>query len=244
MSTTEHGVSSPAVMTNQQRIREAIKQMILDRDLQPGDPLPTEAELMELLDASRNPIREAIKALQALGYVEVRHGHGTYVGSLPLTPLQDFLIFRLRRAIPGSVHEAAELLQVREALEVGMASDVVRTLHRNGTDELASIVAAMKAKAEAGRFFPQEDRRFHAALYETLGNTLVTELQDVFWASFHAVDPQLPGPHYTPMEAWGWHQRLLDAINNADVDEYRVRMRDHFDGIRVRISHADEAPGS
>ncbi|MCT1776281.1 GntR family transcriptional regulator [Brachybacterium sp. p3-SID957] len=212
--------------------------MILDRNLQPGDPLPTEGELVTLLGASRNPVREAIKALQALGYVEVRHGHGTYVGALPLAPLQDFLTFRLRRSIPGDVREAAELLQLREALEVGLASDVIRVHARRGTEELARITDRMRVKAQAGEFFPEEDLTFHAALYAPLGNTLVNELLGVFWASFHAVDPHLPGPHYTPMEAWGWHSRLLAAIDRADVDQYRVRMRDHFDGVRIRISRA------
>src|SRR5690625_4850522 len=120
---------SPGVsgeMSNQQRLREAIKQLILDRGLRPGDMLPTESELMALVGASRNALREAIKALQALGFVDIRHGHGTFVGTLPLTPLQDFLSFRLRQSVTEDLREVGNLLQVREALEVGRASDVVQ----------------------------------------------------------------------------------------------------------------------
>lgn len=68
------------------RVQREVVQLILDRKLQPGAPLPTEAELMEDLGISRNSVREALKALQALDIVEIRHGYGTYVGRASLTP--------------------------------------------------------------------------------------------------------------------------------------------------------------
>jgi len=233
---------SPGVsgeMSNQQRLREAIKQLILDRGLRPGDMLPTESELMALVGASRNALREAIKALQALGFVDIRHGHGTFVGTLPLTPLQDFLSFRLRQSVTEDLREVGNLLQVREALEVGLASDVVQKHATHGTERLRAIVAEMRRRADAGEYFPEEDFAFHEALYAPIQNALVTELQAVFWTTFHLVDPVLPGPQFTPQEAWGWHQKILEAIERGDVDLYRVRMRDHFDGIRVRLSRAE-----
>ncbi|MFC0673282.1 FadR/GntR family transcriptional regulator [Brachybacterium hainanense] len=228
--------------SNQERLQDAIKQLILSRQLHPGDILPTESELMALLGTSRNPLREAMKALQALGFVEIRHGHGTYAGSLPLSPLQDFLSFRLRRSIGTDLREVGDLLQLREALEVGMASDVVRTHLAHGTEELRGIVGQMEAKAAAGEYFPDEDLAFHGALYRPLGNTLILELLEVFWNTFHLIDAELPGPHYTPAEACAWHAGLLAALERGDADQYRWRMREHFDGIRIRISRADHGP--
>jgi len=212
-------------MSNQERLREAIKQLILDRGLRPGDLLPTESELMELVGASRNALREAIKALQALGFVDIRHGHGTFVGALPLTPLQDFLSFRLRQSVTEDLREVGNLLQLREALEVGLARDVVQAHAEHGTDRLRAITAEMRRRADAGEYFPEEDLAFHEALYAPIRNALVTELQEVFWTTFHLVDPVLPGPQFTPHEAWGWHQKILEAIERGDVDLYRVRMR-------------------
>src|SRR5690606_38782135 len=111
----EPAATAPArERSNQERLREEIKQLILERGLQPGDLLPTESELMGLLGASRNALREAIKALQALGYVDIRHGHGTFVGALPLTPLQDFLSFRMRQSATEDLREVRNLLQLRE----------------------------------------------------------------------------------------------------------------------------------
>lgn len=65
------------------RIQRQVVQLILDRRLTAGAPLPTEAALMEDLGVSHNSVREALEALQALDIVEVRHGCGTYVGRPP-----------------------------------------------------------------------------------------------------------------------------------------------------------------
>lgn len=72
--------------TMAQDIERRIKELILERRLGPGDPLPTEAELMELFEAGRVSVREALKALQAMNVVEIRRGFGTFVGSLSLSP--------------------------------------------------------------------------------------------------------------------------------------------------------------
>lgn len=225
--------------SNQDRLQDAIKQFILARELHPGDPLPTETELMELLGSSRNALREAMKALQALGYVEVRHGYGTYAGALPLSPLQDFLAFRLRRSMTTDLKEVSDLLQLREAFEVGMSTDVVGAHRTGGSEELARIVDAMKEKAEAGEYFPEEDLAFHGELYRPLDNAMIHELLEVFWRTFHVIDPDLPGPHYSPMQAWAWHDGLLRALERGDTDLYRSRMREHFDGIRIRLERAE-----
>src|SRR3954462_2201383 len=61
----------PAGEPRNSRIQRAVMQLILDRKLRPGAPLPTETELMEDLGISRNSVREALPALQALDLVEM-----------------------------------------------------------------------------------------------------------------------------------------------------------------------------
>lgn len=238
--------SQPAAITlgsnaaaNQHKIREAIKQYVLDHGLAPGDPMPTEPELMSMLQISRNPLREAMKALQALGFIQIRHGFGTYVGNPSMDPLQAGLVFRMARSIEGDLGEVRNLLAVRQALEIGLAEEVVDHYHSRDLSTLERIVAAMEGEAAAGRQFPQEDLAFHVALYRPLGNELVQDLLGVFWRSFNEIDPKLPGPNYSPQDAVGWHRELVEAIRRGDPVLYMARMRDHFGGIRVRLERQE-----
>src|SRR5699024_12802755 len=63
----------------------------------PSFPTRRSSDLMKQLGVSRNALREAIKALQALGFVEVRHGTGTYVGVIQTRVIQGGLVFRLQQ---------------------------------------------------------------------------------------------------------------------------------------------------
>ena len=60
-------------------IQEQIKRYVTQEALVPGDPLPSEIQLAVTLGVSRGSVREAIKALESLGIVEVRRGNGIFV---------------------------------------------------------------------------------------------------------------------------------------------------------------------
>src|SRR5207244_6340732 len=60
-------------------IVESLATSIREGQLQPGDKLPTEAEIMARFDVSRTVVRESLSKLQASGLVETRHGIGTFV---------------------------------------------------------------------------------------------------------------------------------------------------------------------
>src|SRR5690606_5312513 len=104
----------------QRALQDAIKALIVERGLAPGAALPPEFELMEGLDVSRHPLREAMKELEALAIVDIRHGHGTYVGSVSLSGLEAGLAFRSALSVHGDLADIRNLLEVREVLENGL----------------------------------------------------------------------------------------------------------------------------
>lgn len=61
------------------QIAEDLRQQIESGELAPGSQLPTELDLRERYNASRNTVRDAIKWLTNLGLVETRPGQGTFV---------------------------------------------------------------------------------------------------------------------------------------------------------------------
>ncbi|MFD9002201.1 FadR/GntR family transcriptional regulator [Streptomyces sp. NPDC059582] len=223
------------------RIRREVVQLILDRKLRPGAALPTEAELMEDLGVSRNSVREALKALQALDIVEIRHGYGTYVGQASLTPLVDGLTFRTLARHDDDAGALAEILQVREVLEEGLIRRVAATLSEPELDRLEAVVARMEEAGRAGRPFPQLDREFHELLYTSLGNALVSQLLGAFWTVFRRVSgargrPDDPAPGLTVRR----HRDIVTALRAHDVEGAQRAMAVHFHGIEARAGRPND----
>ena len=81
-------------MTQSSTAMAEIKNYILTKGLHPGDALPTESQLCTDLGVSRSSVREAVRTLVALDIVEVRHGHGMFVGQVSMRPMVESLIFK------------------------------------------------------------------------------------------------------------------------------------------------------
>ena len=60
---------------------QKVKTMIIQRQMKPGDRLPTEKELADLFGVSRSTLREAMKFLRAENVVVIRQGSGTFVSA-------------------------------------------------------------------------------------------------------------------------------------------------------------------
>ncbi|MEV0599453.1 FadR/GntR family transcriptional regulator [Streptomyces sp. NPDC050315] len=224
--------------TMSEDVQAQIKQLILRRKLVPGDPLPTEAELVELLDVSRNSVREALKALQAMRIVEIRHGFGTYVGTLTLDPFVEGVAFRA--AVRHHQGEASlyELMEVREALEAGLVGAVARSLPPEDLTVLRGLVDRMEKEAAAGRVESGTDRAFHLALYRSLGNHLLSEVLDAFWDALRRVRKDLDDSSQEPEVTWRQHAEIVTALEAGDGDRAVEAMHRHFDGIRERLKDA------
>lgn len=219
------------------QIQREVMQLILDRKLRAGAPLPTEAELMEDLGVSRNSVREALKALQALDIVDIRHGYGTYVGEASLTPLVDGLTFRTLARPSDDASALAEILQVREVLEEGLIRRVAGTLSEAELDRLESVVTRMETAGQEGGPFAELDREFHELLYASLGNALVPQLLGAFWTVFRRVSgirgwTDDPAPEVTVRR----HRDIVTALRAHDVEGAQRAMAFHFRGIEARAA--------
>ncbi|WP_408055507.1 FadR/GntR family transcriptional regulator [Streptomyces radicis] len=219
-------------------VQEQIKKLILRRRLAPGDPLPTETDMMGLFGVSRNSVREALKALQAVSIVDIRHGFGTYVGSLSLDSFIDGMVFRA--AVRHRRGEASldELLEVREALEAGLIVGVAGRVPREDLGTLREVVATMEREAAVGRVTAATDRAFHLALYRSLGNHLLSEVLDAFWAAFHRVREELREDRHDPRVTCDRHKEILAALESGDGPRAAEAMRRHFAGIRQVLSES------
>lgn len=159
-------------------IQERIKKLIIDSRLPSGASLPTEPELMERLGVSRNSVREALKALQAMGIVEIRHGFGTYVGPMSVAPMIEGLAFRTVAGHYRGEDSLLQLLELREAVETGLIARLAGRVPESDLTELDALVARMEAgrRPRRARCGPRPTAHF------TPRCTAASEI--CFWARF------------------------------------------------------------
>lgn len=224
----------------QQAIQEYIKEYIIRHHLKHGDPLPSEGELASQLGASRNAVREAIKALQALGIVETRHGQGTFVGDFSLNALVAGLTFRIQLTINQDLRPLRELLEIRQVLECGLVAHLPGLVTPSYLAELRVLVNSMEERATRGELFPEEDRAFHEVLYRPLDNSLVIQLLQAFWDIYHVVGPELPVVAEPPSVTIADHRRILEALEAGDEATAVAAMATHFAGLRGRIAELQQ----
>ncbi|GAB3707231.1 FadR/GntR family transcriptional regulator [Mariniluteicoccus flavus] len=212
---------------------DRIKAYMLEKRLRPGDPIPTESELREQLGVSRSSVREAVRTLAALDIVEVRHGHGTFVGNLSLAPLVDGLSFRGILS-PGDDHSALrEVVEVRSALDLGLAESICGAMTGTTNDDLRELVTRMVELSDNGEDFTEVDRRFHAALLSRVPNSLLGELVDALWEVHTTVLPHVgiatPDDIRDTVVA---HGDMVDAAEAGDVGAYRAAVEQHYAPLR------------
>lgn len=219
---------------------EEIKQYILELRLHPGDPLPTETELCEALGVSRSSVREAMRTLSSLDIVEVRHGHGSFVGGLSMSPLVSGLIFRSVLDSEGDLRTLREVVDLRIALDLGTAEELVE-LHRGGPprDDLRGLVERMRQHTARGEGFAEEDGAFHRELLAGLDNTIVRQLVSALWEVHTEVVPKLGLPPARDIDKTvEAHEAMLDALEAGDVEAYRTAVADHYQPLLTAIEAA------
>lgn len=211
---------------------DRIKDLILSDGLRPGDLLPTEGELCERLGVSRSNVREAIRKLSTLDIVDVRHGHGTYVGEMSLDALVEALVFRGVLSPGDDLRALRDVVEVRAALDFGMSEAIVKSLQGTTNPKLSALVDDMVTMALEGKSFPQQDRAFHTGLLEALDNSLVGQLVAAFWDVHTAVLPRLNLAVAADLEQTARaHGQMLEAAQAGDVEAFHAAIAVHYEPI-------------
>lgn len=219
----------------QAEVTDRIKAYILDHHLHAGDAMPTEAALMEAVGASRSSVREAIKTLSALDIVEVRHGHGTFVGRLSMSAMVESLAFRSMLSSSSDYTVLSDLVSVRQMLEQGLATHIIDSFTAEQERGLATLAHAMHDLAERGKPYVEEDRQFHLLLLQPLGNELVVQLTGAFWEVQSRVAPSLAVTEESWLRTANAHIEIVAATAASDVDRLHAAIEEHYAPVKEHI---------
>ncbi len=215
-------------------IRDYVKQYIVDQGLTGGDPLPPETQLAQELGVGRGSVREAIKALHALGIVEVRHGDGLYVRPFNFDPILETLSYGIR----FETVTLAELLQIRILIERSAIEDAIQRISTEQIQQLEMLMETWKQRLGTDQPHGDLDEEFHRILYSCLNNQTFMKLFEVFWIAYENLEDPIIRDTVRAERDYGTHRALLDAVKAKDFDAARRCMAQHFAHLQERIRRA------
>ncbi|MFF8355596.1 GntR family transcriptional regulator [Streptomyces chartreusis] len=199
-----------------ERVLATLRQDIIAGRLLPGDRL-VERELADRFGVSRVPVREAIRALVAEGFVHFETPRRTVV----------------RRLSPADVKE---LFELREALEVYAAGLAASRATPEDLADLRELLRAAASATEAGdaEKITDVNTRFHDRILAMAGNSLLTSVME-------PVDGRL---RWLTRQNEEWpqllteHQDLYEAIASGDPDRARSHTLTHVQAnYRSTVHH-------
>jgi DNA-binding GntR family transcriptional regulator len=193
------------------QVLHALRQAIVDGRYPPGLRL-TEERLAEDFGVSRNPIREALRVVEAEGFVEVLPRRGAVVASPTSETLADLFAVRSR----------LEPLAARLAAERATPADVAA---------LRSVLDRARRATDEGDFPVVADlnSRFHTQVIEISGNRWLSSMSRALYSHVQwvfRIGVAQRAPH-----SWREHIDLVDAIEAGDPDRAE----------RAALSHVDAA---
>jgi GntR family transcriptional repressor for pyruvate dehydrogenase complex len=212
------------------QVAERIEKLIIDGHLKPGDRLPAERELSEQFSVSRTVIREAVKALQEKGLVEIRPGVGTYVHDSMSEIMQRSLA---RMVMIDQQNGLENLTQVREIFEPEIAAIAAEKATLTDIRAMKTAIATMDATMDDVDAYITADHEFHLALAKATQNQLIVDLigsivnllaeqrRHIFLAGTGG--PQRGQQH---------HKNILHAVIDGDKQAARNLMVLHLQQVR------------
>lgn len=214
-------------------VQEEIKSYIIEQSLKPGDALPTEAELAQMLGVGRNSVREAVKSLETLGIVESRVGTGIYVRDFSFDPLLENLAY----GFMFDLKKLTDVLEVRFRLESSMVEQAIEVATPEQLQRLHNIVEEMRVSAESGKYSAEADRAFHRVLWENVDNEILSKILDIFWMVYNqARKRQAIQETPDPMNSYKGHAEIVRALEQRDADALRHAMLHHYEGTEELLN--------
>ena len=202
----------------------------------PGDQIPPERELAERFKVSRTSVREALRALEMQGIIDSRQGGGTFVR----TGDTEMLVGPLAAAILRGRRELAEVLEVRELIEPGIARLAARRATAEHVAELETLLQRQRECIAAERSFVEEDTAFHYTLAKAADNHILLRLHNVILDVLReSRQSYLHVPNRPQMSLRG-HEAMLAAVKAKDVDAAYLASLAHITEVRDGILRALE----
>jgi len=203
-----------------------ILDMIRDGELSIGDRLPGQRELAAQLNIGRSTVREAIRSLEALGFVETRVGLGTYVVSAVPNQVEN----SLSAWLDANKDKVIKVFEVREALESKAAELAASNALPEDTRLMEETLLAMEIAIEQNDHLrvTEMDEKFHDIIGNSAGNSLLFQMIDNICSVLTEARGAVLGMPGRTIRSLNEHRAICEAIKASDPNQAKRAMSQHI----------------
>lgn len=201
-----------------------IRELIVDGGLKVGDRLPTERELCERFNSSRNTVREAMRMLKAFGVVEVRTKVGATIVDNRMNRAFDLFSFNVTEI---SRQTFDDIQGFRELIETGSVIQIFAAVQPADLADLREINREMvrsRSVVEAS----EQDLRFHTRLVSIIGNKSILDIYRIMTPVILRIMQRGKTRRTIEGATYHEHEAILDALEKRDALGFQYLMRTHL----------------
>jgi GntR family transcriptional repressor for pyruvate dehydrogenase complex len=218
------------------RLAGEIRASINSGDYELGERLPTIMEMARRFGVGHPTVREALKKLEAVGVVEIRHGSGVYV-----TRTQDVLM--VASDFGGKVTKKLllDLIQARAPIE--MQSVVLATKYATPDDfaEMRRLLTTAGENLDNDVVLNSVNMAFHRQIASASGNAVIAQVLDVMQDLFTDEQRLILGIFGSRKKDHEEHVAIFSALEARQEQLAAERMRQHLEGVAAAIERWDPA---
>lgn len=212
-----------------------LRSFIADGCYQPGDRLPPERQLIDMMQVRRSSLRRALEMLEHEGAIWRHVGKGTFVGPGGV-PVDDELLSVAHQMTP------IKMMRARLSIEPALAREAA--INASG-EAIAQIFGAIKRARAAASWaeYERQDDDFHRAIVEASDNLLLVTLYNklnqvqraVAWTTVQRTTAR-PDPEHSSFTE---HDAIAKAIKDHDPDAAFRNMHKHLKSVSNRLFDGD-----
>ena len=197
------------------QVMEAIEKMIREREMGPGDVLPTETQIAEELSVSKSSVREAIKMLEALGVVEIRRGLCTVISENPEQGYLNVMLAHLYLTSGGG----EELQTFRQTVEAAYTELAIDQATEEDKEQIAQALETFRENLHNGTLTSEDDLAFHTQILKATHNSFMISLGSALNALFReSIGVSIQTNAHLALAD---HEKICDAIQRRDKSAAR-----------------------
>ncbi len=225
-------------ITLKDQLADKLAQMITAGLIAENESLPSERDLAETFNVSRETVRGALQLLHDYNYVEISHGSRTR--ALKVDKVKNKTGNAVSEALQLDSYDAVTVAETREVIEIA----VLRSAAVNISDEdllrLESLINAQEKMLDDTVAFHISDREFHGIIYDAGGNSLLAKMAgDVYSYALESRHIAMQEENAVQRSV-NEHKIVYRALAAHDPDAAERAVRGHLDSIQKSTLRALE----